>query len=415
MKDRIQELIHMYLDGSAVRAEEDELRLLLEKHPEHIETLFRTSEDHIDLRAVLAEESSALAATGLVSGPARRFRRWLVPLAAAATILIVAGYYRHMQHATRRSLMLTVVQIAGAVERAAGDTAVALALDAVVRPGDLVTTGKDGSATMKYPDGTVLVVGARSMLTLLPRSKAKRLQIHCGTLVADIAPQPRGDPLVMSTPHWDVEVLGTRLTLTVRQDTTRVELSEGRARVTRLADGETMDIRPGRYVLQSRELKVRTVEDHEGKLNWKQYEHSNPIGLERCSSNSYSGAYSLRLSYEQPRVSRWTYGQVTHPFTLQPSDKALRLHILLESFVENASWNIAFMMGDRSCWLIDSTMCWDLAPGWNVIDLPLPDNPERQTRHGGPYDPAKVRALVFSMCQKPAVVLIDDFQLLEEQ
>lgn len=105
------------------------------------------------------------------------------------------------------------------------------------------TSGEGGSVVVRYPDRTRLVLGPDSLLHLqgMKAGEGKRLYLEEGYVYADVAKQPAGKPMILATPHAQVAVLGTRFSSSAVKRGTRVELEEGRIRVT--SEGKSLDVR----------------------------------------------------------------------------------------------------------------------------------------------------------------------------
>lgn len=96
-----------------------------------------------------------------------------------------------------------------------------------------------GSAVLKFPDPTRIELGPA---TTLRECAPKRVRLDSGTLSADVAKQPAGTSFVVTTPQAEIVVIGTRFTIACSTDSTRVEVREGRVRVTRSADGKSVEV-----------------------------------------------------------------------------------------------------------------------------------------------------------------------------
>src|SRR5206468_313097 len=60
---------------------------------------------------------------------------------------------------------------------------------------------------------------------------------------------------VFATPHAEARVLGTKLTLTVSATETRLEVREGKVRLTRLSDNSWTDVGAGQFAVASEAVK----------------------------------------------------------------------------------------------------------------------------------------------------------------
>lgn len=128
----------------------------------------------------------------------------------------------------------TVVAV---VERAEGSPS--------AKAGDTLGAGEGvdaGLAVLKFADGTLVEV--RGALRL---AGAKDMTLSRGSLSASVTKQSAG--IVFRTPNAEVRVLGTRLTIAIAGDATRVEVQEGRVRVRRLPDGLGADVAAGQFVV----------------------------------------------------------------------------------------------------------------------------------------------------------------------
>lgn len=93
-------------------------------------------------------------------------------------------------------------------------------------PGHLLFT-INGTATVAYPDGTIVAVGASTWINRLTEADGKRIALSEGTLRATVAKQPEGKPLVITTPNGDARVVGTVFRLTAEKTRTHLEVEEG--------------------------------------------------------------------------------------------------------------------------------------------------------------------------------------------
>jgi len=109
-----------------------------------------------------------------------------------------------------------------------------------------VETGA-GEAALKLVDGTKIDLAAETRVDKITNGEGKRIALDQGILTADVKKQPAGQPLVIVTPHAEARVLGTRFTLTVKGDATRLDVQEGRVRLTRLSDKSYVDVGAGSY------------------------------------------------------------------------------------------------------------------------------------------------------------------------
>jgi hypothetical protein len=109
--------------------------------------------------------------------------------------------------------------------------------------GDSVeTAGKTGQAVVEFSDGTRLVLGANTIVDSIRIADGKRVSLKQGVLAAQVAKQPVTEPMVFMTTSAEARVIGTRLTLSVTPSSTRLEVREGKVRLTRRDDGASVEV-----------------------------------------------------------------------------------------------------------------------------------------------------------------------------
>lgn len=132
----------------------------------------------------------------------------------------------------------------------------------------------EGSAPQDLPAGTSVETrgvvrfpdGSRLELSGALRDLGRGTLLTSGTLTAVVSRQPAGRPFVLLTPQAELRVLGTRFTLAVTKEGTRLEVAEGRVRLTRLSDKRSVDVGAGQFAvaqagveLSSRPLPIDEV------------------------------------------------------------------------------------------------------------------------------------------------------------
>lgn len=175
----------------------------------------------------------------LLSPRSAAFRYALLPLGAAAAFLV---FLHVVTERSPRELCVEIVRAEGPAEVIAGNRRAPARRGRLVEPGETVRTGPEARLELHYPDGTILDLKGDTELSLERRTRAKRVTLVGGELLAEVAEQPPGRPMVLTTPHAEAEVLGTRLTLSVGPDSTRLEVEEGRVRLTRRHDGRSVEV-----------------------------------------------------------------------------------------------------------------------------------------------------------------------------
>jgi ferric-dicitrate binding protein FerR (iron transport regulator) len=123
--------------------------------------------------------------------------------------------------------------------------------------GDAVeTSGKTGHAVVEFADGTRLVLGADTIVDSIKIADGKRVSLRQGVLAAQVARQPAGEPMLFVTASAEARVLGTRLTLSVPPSFTRLEVREGKVKITRRDDGASVEVGANQVVQVGKGLSM---------------------------------------------------------------------------------------------------------------------------------------------------------------
>jgi WD40 repeat protein len=118
----------------------------------------------------------------------------------------------------------------------------------------LQTVGEGSSAVVVYPDATRLEVGADTRIPELAGGDetGKWVFLAEGYLTAEVTKQPEGRPMVLATPHAEVLVLGTKLSLSNGAAATYLEIANGKVQLTRKSDGQSTEVTAGFDVVVTR-------------------------------------------------------------------------------------------------------------------------------------------------------------------
>jgi ferric-dicitrate binding protein FerR (iron transport regulator) len=128
-----------------------------------------------------------------------------------------------------------------------------------VLPGQGVeTVGAESVVRLAYPDGTrVDLSGDGAIEGVFDREPAapgkaargKRLRLARGSLGAVVARQPPDQQMEFASPHGEARVLGTSLRILVGADATRLEVTEGKVRLTSASTKKGVDVLAGHFAV----------------------------------------------------------------------------------------------------------------------------------------------------------------------
>ena len=208
-------------------------------------------------------------------------------------------------------------------------------------PGVGVSTGlaKSG-ASLVLSDGTRFSLGADAGVREIAKGpRGTRVALTVGTLVADVAKQPADQPLVFATPHGEARVLGTVLRLVVDSTLTRLEVKEGKVRLTR--DGKSVDVGAGQFAVAGAgmSLAARSVSPDEivlypqdAKVTGAEWSlQRDPKALMGVVLEAGTTAFKV-TDHVQTRPSYATYT------FFAPADKEYRLWMRLTSQEKGDPW-----------------------------------------------------------------------------
>jgi hypothetical protein len=145
---------------------------------------------------------------------------------------------------------LTIAEIA-TLESVEGEVALG---ETAAKPGPLtagfvlVAKGETSAAVIRYPDGTKVELAGLSRAQDDPTLPGHVLLI-AGMVTAEVAKQPADRPMLFLTAHAEARVLGTKLRIETSGDSTRLEVTEGRVRLTRMKDKASVEVAAGHYAV----------------------------------------------------------------------------------------------------------------------------------------------------------------------
>lgn len=222
-----------------------------------------------------------------------------------------------------RPIVCALEQISGSVMVARSDGNVRPARNGTgVGAGDTVLNqGSQSAATLVYADGTRLSLVGRASVTFNGEDQ-KIVTMHGGTVFASVTAQPAGNPMRVVTLTDVVEVLGTQFALDARTEETDLSVKRGLVRLTRLADGESVEVPAGRRVVSKPRSELALEEIPPVPDEWAvDFEEGLPpewasgrLVAAGLPAGSHGGVQSVHVPskngspFEIATSNRWTYG-----------------------------------------------------------------------------------------------------------
>ena len=242
------ELLLRYLDDT-----------LSPQEASHVETLLREQAEVRDLLREIAQQAVAIADDQRVTAELQRQSRtqsdhrsvsrpainW--PLAVAATAILVLIVTQLVLQPQREPSIFMVSGLAGQVKWIGngGQVTDRLSAGQHLPGGTLELLAADAWIEIQFRDGSQVSLSGQSAVTVSDQQQ-KQLHLRQGTLSARVEPQPAKRPLLVHTAAADLQVLGTQFNVDAQSASTNLIVNEGRVRLTRIADGQSIDV-PARH------------------------------------------------------------------------------------------------------------------------------------------------------------------------
>jgi len=150
-------------------------------------------------------------------------------------------------------------KLSGAVLRLGPEGAVRATEGMELLEGQGVEAPAGASASIVFLDKTSIDLEAGSRIENLQGRDAKRLVVKTGAIAAEVAAQPAGKPMVFVTPQAEAQVLGTTLRIVAEPKSTRLEVTEGKVRFTRLQDKKAVEVAGGFYAVAGPGIELKAL------------------------------------------------------------------------------------------------------------------------------------------------------------
>lgn len=394
-KKELMTLLEAMCNAQLSGEEATRLQEILRDHPAAQETYFAYLDMHLGLKQIALLETGNELSTKTnrarrPGGMANRFplSTWHRAVAACGIALAIGVLAWLMMNpprppASEHSPSITRLQGSVRLVNAQGQSREAT-LGMALAPGGRLETGSGESLVeLTYHDGTQLTLLNESSITPVG-DQGKRLTLNHGIVSADVAPQPAKSPMLVSTPGAKIEVLGTRFALAATSERTELNVSEGRVRVTRVADGQTVEVIEGQSIITNGEVRLSVQESQGPREVWEEdFEQGVPKGWNglpiatKLPKGSRGGIQPMKDNTMEPPVhviacrDEWVNGL----FQIQ---EGTHLHITLK--MDRPNWlNVFFSTRDadstKPTWalhIFNEVPFWKHKPGeWWTLTIPL--------------------------------------------
>ncbi len=153
--------------------------------------------------------------------------------------------------------------------------------NAILEPGQWLQTEESGFARMVFRDQTTVVLDGDTKITLADTrqgTKNKAIYLDDGTILADVTRQAPEQPFVVTTPHAEIEVKGTRFRIVTDHFESKVSVIKGKVVVRNLFDSTELFVSADQTAIIRRKQPAELVEPRTRVLKEKLKQHKQNIG-----------------------------------------------------------------------------------------------------------------------------------------
>ncbi|MCP3964100.1 MAG: hypothetical protein GY719_40235 [bacterium] len=249
--DDYQALIPAYLEGALPEAR----KLLFEDHSRECVPCRRALKTAREGAPAPVREWQETDATPV--SPWRSTRNWAIAAALIAGIGLAQFVVREMLP-FGSGTSATVQTVDGDLFRIAATSHLPITEGTTIAEGEMIRTGREGSAVVRLNDGSLVEVRQRSELRIEENRRGTTIELERGSVIVQAAKQ-RERHLFVATEDCLVSVTGTIFSVNHGTKGSRVSVIEGEVRVAHSGD-ETV-LQPGQQVATDVHLDKITVGD----------------------------------------------------------------------------------------------------------------------------------------------------------
>jgi FecR-like protein len=267
-------LVQGYAEAALTEQESARLLALLREKPSTVELILETLRDDCLIRTVVREWVPAAAARPqdnpvLRPRSLRWFRfimtwpggsGWLAPALVSAVCLAVGvGIWLWVFGPAMGEPILAEIRGTGlSLERAGQPLLVQAGMH--FQPGDVLRTPENVTAAITFStENTRITFAPSTEVELRAMSPGKRFRLRLGKLEASVARQRPLWPMILTTPQAEARVVGTKFSLMVTTDSSRLEVTKGNVRFTRLTDGTAVKVPAGNYAVAASNYELAVL------------------------------------------------------------------------------------------------------------------------------------------------------------
>jgi hypothetical protein len=333
------ELIDRHLRGELSEAEKEQLAERLDSDSaarkdfvEQVQWDMQIAEvlkESDDSRGLLHEPKTHLNQDNVFAAPTwTTITRTL--LAVAAVIILVLASSLYFQRPGAERPIATITGLNGSFQWTGDGGLVCqeLGVGAELSGGTVEGMTPGCWFELEFNDGSTVTISGNSMLTFSDLGQ-KELHLKEGNVSGNVKPQPVGKPMLVFTRSAVLEVLGTQFDVEAGLSATMLNVSEGKVRVKRLSDGNTVEVRAKHRLIAAADRKMLPERVPDSVSRWRSQLHLGPVGTQgKWSPATDVKSATLSAIPYTTRLGKTIYTAafgVSHgdkpPVTLQPTSR----------------------------------------------------------------------------------------------
>ena len=248
-QQRLDHLVSLQLDGELCEAEMEELIELLNLYPEARQRLVANSLFDVQLVDILRNNVCEPSLQNRRSSNSKLFANLFggVLLAVAALILSLFAVQWVLESRNlgeqQDQQIAKITGLSGPLQWTGNGGLVSneLTVGAELPGGTIEGQSPESWFELEFKDGSRVVIAGQSRLIFSDQGQ-KELHLIAGGFSASVEPQPADKPMLVYTRTAVLEVLGTEFEVASELASTFLNVTEGRVRVKRLSDGQSLDV-----------------------------------------------------------------------------------------------------------------------------------------------------------------------------
>jgi hypothetical protein len=291
-----------------------------------------------------------------------------------------------------------------------------------IRSADTIQTLEAGSAaTLTLTDGSRFTLRDNTTLTCEPNATA----IHRGVVAVDVVPQSNDRPRRVTTPHHRMFVGEGKFELRSTDDNTTLTVTAGRVTVTRIGDGQSIDVADGQRLVSRSGLPF-TLERTDVVVWSADFEHGLPPGwrLGRFVKTGLPRGSRGGVETVAARVQEGVYHSIAGPERWEEGvfrfESDLHVHVTLK--MAQPAWINIFLFTKKDRpgkpefagnFLFNEVPFTAMKPGrWYALTIPITKFRRLFPTGGGQFDGAVPYQIALSSKGESRGLVVDEVRIV---